>query len=535
MRSIVYRISKSCFITADMVRHIEGRITILCPTNKDEIHKKVGGQLIKTYMLCILSIIFLYMFADVSLYFTVVVIITLCAVVDSSMHNNLNKLEVQLLNEFLSFIENVKFKFQFDGMIEEALLDAVNEANYSISIHGQIIYDYLKESYAKDRCDYQDICPNHFFLTFYSLCESVIKYGDKKLKDGSLFIKSIGYLKEDINIYVLKQKAVENTFLGLPWICILPIYFLKPMEMWAVSNMPALSSYYNGTLGKMTVLLMAIMSFGMYKIVMNLKYPRGVQNIKKRWVVRLAKNEFIRKLMARYMNVFVGEMRELDKLLRTVVYPYNIVEFCVKRIIISVAVSIVVIVVSISTGMGWWSLVSGIITMLISYYSQVIFIRVKKNIMLMEREDEVIRFQGIILMLMYSDKITVEQILSQLERFAISFKRQIEEMSDKLSYKGSSVFKEMKNKCDFMPFNRIVDGFIACDDMYIYKAFEDVEMDRRYYIEKHKQEKLFFIEQRGAISKFLSFIPLCASILVNLIIPFVLEGMQQLNISNINV
>ena len=153
----------------------------------------------------------------------------------------------------------------------------------------------------------------------------------------------------------------------------------------------------------------------------------------------------------------------------------------------------------------------------------------------MEREDEVIRFQGIILMLMYSDKITVEQILGQLERFAITFKRQIEEMSDKLSYKGSAVFKEVKNKSDFMPFNRLIDGFIACDDMYIYKAFEDVEMDRRYYIEKHKQEKLFFIEQRGAIGKFLSFIPLCSAILINLIIPFVLEGMKQMNFSNMNL
>ena len=71
--------------------------------------------------------------------------------------------------------------------------------------------------------------------------------------------------------------------------------------------------------------------------------------------------------------------------------------------------------------------------------------------------------------------------------------------------------------------------------MYIHKAFEDVEMDRRYYIEKHKQENLFYIEQRGAISKFISFIPLCAVVLINLIIPFVLEGMQQLSISNMSL
>ena len=84
----------------------------------------------------------------------------------------------------------------------ELLLDAINEGNYQISIHGQLIYNYLRESYTKDRCDYQEVCPNHFFLTFYSLCESVMKYGDKKTKEGSLFIKNLSYLKEDINIYI---------------------------------------------------------------------------------------------------------------------------------------------------------------------------------------------------------------------------------------------------------------------------------------------------------------------------------------------
>lgn len=535
MRNIVYRISKSFFITSDMVRHIESKMMMLCPENKKEIQKKVGEQLIKTYVLCILSIVFLFKFADVSVYYSIVVAMTLYAVVDSSMHNSINKLEVELLSDFLSFIENVKFKFQFDGMIEEALLDAINDSNAGISVHGQIIYNHLKESYAKDRCDYQDVCPNHFFLTFYSLCESVVKYGDKKLKDGSLFIKSIGCLKEDISIYILKQKAIENAFMGLSWICILPIYFLKPMEIWAVSNMPELSAYYNGSLGKMSVVLLAVMSLGVYKIVMNLKYPKVGQGIKKRWVIKLSKQEFVKKCITGYMNVFVNEMRELDKLLRTIVYPYNIVEFCVMRIVMSVCIGILAFVMGVSVGIGSMSILLGFAGCVITYFGQVVNVRIKKNILLMEREDEVIRFQGIILMLMYSDKITVEQILNQLERFAISFKKQIEEMVDKLSYKGTAVFKEIKNKSDFLPFNRLIDGFIACDDMYIYKAFEDVEMDRRYYIEKHKQEKIFYIEQRGAISKFLSFVPLCSAILINLIIPFVMEGIQQLNLSNMNV
>ena len=133
-----------------------------------------------------------------------------------------------------------------------------------------------------------------------------------------------------------------------------------------------------------------------------------------------------------------------------------------------------------------------------------------------------------------ANKITVEQILEQLERFAVSFKKQIEEISDKLSYKGIMIFKEYRDKSDFLPFNRIIDGFIACDDMYIHKAFEDIEMDRRYYIDKHKQENAHTIEQRGAVAKFLSFIPMCAVIIIKLVVPFTIEGIREMAMSNIN-
>ena len=535
MQIIVYKLSKRFFLTKDIVRHIEGRISILYPSTRKAIQEKVGWQMLKIYFLSLLTAYLLFMFADVSLYFSIVVMATIYVITDSNIHKGLNKLEMQLLTEMLSFIENVKFKFQYDGMIEEALLDAINDSSYQMSVHGQLIYNYLRDSYTKDRCDYQEVCPNHFFLTFYSLCESVIKYGDKKLKDGSLFIKNISYLKEDINVYILKQKAVENTFMGLTWICIMPIYFLKPMEIWAVSNMPELKSYYEGNTGKIVVILLSLMSIGIYKIVVSLKYPKVYVSTKKSWIVKLSKKELVIKLVTKYMNSFMNEMKKLDKILRTIVYPYNIMEFCIKRIVSSFVFSLLSIVVALTLGVGMISLIIGLIVFLGIYYGQVAYIKFKKNIMLLEREDEIIRFQGIILMLMHADKITVEQILNQLERFAVVFRRQIEEMSDKLSYKGQIVFKEQKNKSDFLPFNRLIDGFIACDEMHIYKAFEDVEMDRRYYIEKHKQEKLFYIEQRGAISKFLSFIPLCAVVMINLIIPFVLEGMQQLNMSNMTL
>ena len=119
--------------------------TTLYPASKKAVRQKVGMQLIKMYISCAITVMFLLMFADMSVYYSVVVLATIYVIIDANIHKALDKLEFQLLNEMLSFIENVKFKFQFDGMIEEALLDAINEGNYQISIHGQLIYNYLRE------------------------------------------------------------------------------------------------------------------------------------------------------------------------------------------------------------------------------------------------------------------------------------------------------------------------------------------------------------------------------------------------------
>ena len=126
------------------------------------------------------------------------------------------------------------------------------------------------------------------------------------------------------------------------------------------------------------------------------------------------------------------------------------------------------------------------------------------------------------------DKVTIEQIISELERFAKVFKIILERISDRYTYKGNDVFVEAKLEANFRPFERLMDGFIACDNTYIYDAFDDLEKDRRYFLDRHKQENDRIIEDKTTIAKLLSFIPLCAVIIIKLIIPFVLYGMTSL-------
>ena len=535
MKNIIYKLCSRFFITSGIISRIEGRITILYPADRQSVIYKTVQELIKMVLLSGVMIMLLVYFSDIEPYVVLIIFATVYFVGNAFLHKQLERLETKLLENMLKFIEAVKFRFQFDGMLEEAILDAIGESDHVMAIHGQLIYDYLRESYMKENCDYQELSPNHFFLTFYSLCESVMKYGDKKDEKGSLFIKNLGYLKEDIHLELLKKKNVDNTFMGLGGICIVPILCIKPIDLWGKSNMPELAESYDGKTGTLITILLTVLSLVIYQLIMSLKYPATSYGQKKKWLLRLMKNKSIKNVITWYMNRNIKRMMKFDKLLKSVGYHYNIDEFCVNRFTSSLITAAITMVLAFTIGFGVISLLFAVAGYVFVYYGQLIMIRLKKQLMMMERESEIIRFQGIILMLMHADRITIDQILLQLERFANSFRQQIEEISDKLSYKGMAVFKEYKDKSDFLPFNRIIDGFIACDDMYIHKAFEDIETDRQYYIEKHKQDNSFYIEQRGAIGKFLSFIPICMVVIVKLIIPFVVEGMNQMSINGMQL
>ena len=528
MKRLVYKISKGFLLTSDLTRRIEGRMAILYPLEQDKLMDKVANELLRLYLIAMVTGGLLTVSASFSLYFSIVVCMTVYAIVNTSIYRSFDRLELQLLEQMLGFIEAVKFRFQFDGMLEEALMDAITESDDVMAVHGQLIYEHLKESYIRETSDYGEVSPHHFFLTFYSLCESVMKYGDKKDDKGSLFIKNLSYLKEDICSEVLKKQAVKGTFMGLGAICIIPVFCIKPIEIWAISNMPELIGAYEGVTGRVTTILLTLCSILVYKIVLSLRYPAQSTVYRRQWVKKVMSLSIVKHLNAGYMNRHLKSLKQTERMLKQIVYPYNIAEYCVKRFVSAVAVTLVVALVSLAVGCGIYFIPVAATAGVVYHVGYIWYIKVKRHLMAMEKEDEIIRFQGIILMLMHADRITVDQILMQMERFAVNFKMQIEEISDKLSYKGMSVFKEVKEQTEYLPFSRLLDGFIACDDMYICKAFEDVELDRKYYIEKHKQDNQLYIEQRGAVAKFISYIPLCAVAIVKLVIPFVVEGMRQM-------
>lgn len=540
MKNIVYRISKGNFITRNLVKKIEAKLNILYPSNKSSIVKRTDRYLCRLYISGILCFSMLWLFAEISLYYAVITGIVIYVIFQEKINDDFYKLEYKLLKELLKFVEDIKFKFQFDGMLEQAIIDAINDADFEMSVHGQKIYECLMEAYYHEKQEYIDISPNHFFLTFYSLCETVMLYGDKKGNDGSLFLKNLGYLKEEINIELLKRSKTNGNFIGLKAISIIPLFFIKPIEVWAKFNIPELASSYDGQLGIITTIVLGFISIFSYKVVNIMKYGSAKKS-PSLLIKRLAKNKYIDKFVRAYISFNIKSMSKVNELLEEIAYEYSIVEYTIYRFIVAMVtffISVVVFITVLDIDGGRLYGISFLLAMTLSiftYLLSVFVLKMKKQILLLEREEEIVRFQNIILMMMHMDKITIEQILSEMERFARVFKKILGMIMDKYTYKGKEVFIEAKESSGFRPFQRLMDGFVACDDTYIYQAFDDLEKDRRYFLDRHRQENERIVDDKTTIAKTISFLPLCAVISFKLIIPFIMQGLSSLGMTEFNI
>lgn len=532
MRNIVYKYSRKFFLTAELTKRIESRVSILYPSTRYSIINRTAEYLIRVYLIAAVMIAGFFVFADFSLYYTMICALVTYAVVHSKIYGDLDKLEMKLLLQLERFVSDVKFRFQFDGMLEEAIQDAINYADYEMSIQGEKILESLRSYYVKEKEEYSEISPDNFFLTFYSICLMTLRYGDKKIDGQSMFIKNLGYLKEDINIEYLKRRKINNQFMGLMALTILPVFAIKPVEKWALSNMPELWEAYYGIQGIIATIILMVFTIAVYKFIIVLKRVNHTEKYKSRFIEKLAENEAVSRLVMFYISHRKKQAEKINKLLREVVCSYNLAEFILIRWLHSAGYLGAGAVLLTSIGVKGIFLISALVLcFLAGYYTNFISIVIRKQILIMEREEEVVRFQTIILMIMHIDRMTIAEILQRIEGFAVLFKNQIYELSNELSYKGIDTFREAKGKTGFVPYEKMMDSFIACDTMPVYKAFEDVESDRRYYVDKHKQDNDEIINRKSLIARTIAFLPLCLVIIVKLIIPFVMQGITSLGTS----
>lgn len=165
---------------------------------------------------------------------------------------------------------------------------------------------------------------------------------------------------------------------------------------------------------------------------------------------------------------------------------------------------------------------------ILAYYIPFSLLRYNSTISKEAMEDEVNQFNALICMNMYVDGMTVKQILMELESFAVVFKQSIRVCINDFGAGDLDALNKLSETEPYEPFRRIVDNFIRCDDMPIYQAFHEVNVEADGYITKRKLANEKSRKKRVFRAYILAAVPFIALFAYGLV-PTLLSSLQEIN------
>lgn len=487
------------------------------------------------WSLCVGSIVCLITMQP-SLYTSAVVILFIVIAHYELVNGIISSMEIRLLKQFEKFLSDVRHSYYINRMVEESIADAMEYCGNEMKIHALKIFNILNcDNNDEDIIKYNDTIPNKYLRMFLAISATLIEYGDQEIEGQSLFLTNIKILKNDIHIQLLKLSDTKFRFSGLVFITVLPVFFLRTIKNWSISNLPELAEFYSGFHGILLAIGIYILTIIAYVMLNQLKEVRNLTPKDHFFLDKILSIPLIHSLLENYIVKKYGRILKLKELLKKSGEGIPIKQFILKRFLLgglAFMCSIVALVaIHIQSGSGYLRWIEVIIALILAYlaycfpYWMVLY---RRKIAQMNMEDEIIQFQSIIMMVMHMNRISVLNILEFMESFALIFKETIQDCINDYNSGDIKALEEMREKEVFEPFKRLVDNLIICDQIGIEKAFDEISTDHLYYQDKRKQENEMNLSKKVVLGKLIAYVPLMITIGFYLITPFIKESLRQL-------
>lgn len=531
----MYRKCNEFWLTRWYVDKISRAFEVLYPGEQLTIAKKTM-QTAFILWTCSLAAILLFSFNMPSLY-TIATGAFLIVIIHYEVVNGVIKsMEIRLLKQFEKFLSDIRHSYYVNHMVEESVADASEYCGYEMKIHATKLLDILtSEDVEEEIQKYNDTVPNKFIRLFMALCLTVIDYGDQVVNGESLFLNNIKTLKNDIHIELLKLSDTKFRFSGLVLIAVVPVFFLHSIKKWSLSNLPELESFYSGSKGTFLAVFIYVLTIISYIMLNELKEVQSVVPKEHYILSRLIEFPWINGSLNNYIEKHYGKILQVKEQLKKTGDNISAKQFLLKRILYGLITFLTSCIAFISlhiknhTGyLLWQEVLLSCLFAYLAYWLPYWLLLYRRKIMQMNMEDEVIQFQSIIMMLMNIDRMSVLSILELMESFAVIFRDSIQDCINDYNAGDMEALEDMKDKEAFEPFKRLVDNFLISDKIGIEKAFDEITSDHLYYQDKRKQENEINLSKKVVIGKLIAYVPIIVTIGLYLIVPFVMESLNQL-------
>jgi len=296
-----------------------------------------------------LSVFIFLLFFSRNFYFLVISVFSAYMLHNQVIKMLVEKLENKLLRQFEVFLGNVRHHYHEHGMIDEAIYDSIEDCDYEISLHANRMYEVLTSADIDEAIEqYNDTAPNKFMKTFIAMCCLVQRFGDKVADNKSVYLNNLNYLKQEINMELLRREKLGYLFRSLSVISVFPVFTLRPLEKWAVSNIPELKEYYDGTYGFIAVIVLFLLSFGAYQLIGRLQINAVYTPTDGTLFALLLKIPALRAFIESIIDKNHSRAVKYDRLLKKAGAKTSVNEFLVKRLIYAILTLILAVGICIN-------------------------------------------------------------------------------------------------------------------------------------------------------------------------------------------
>lgn len=317
-------LSQKFFITQKFYNLVARKVIVLCPADQISMRNLVGKILIKCYGWLIAAIgldIAVTILINFDLFYTLILAMFAYVMMRETVSSSTRRLTRQLREQSADALETLRHNFhECEGKVDAALEETVDDSGAIVAPHlnelSRILHKPSSEI-MEEVADYTARDNDAYMKMLLSICATVKEEGDTVIDNGkSLFVTSIGYLREKINAELLALKTVDYKFQSMVPMALIPLAAIKLLEFWFSRTFPQLSSYFEGMYATFSLFLSFIVVLAVYTMIDNLK---NIDNSRIRtesiWL-KIANISFIDDILVDVINHRYTHWLRIDSQLR---------------------------------------------------------------------------------------------------------------------------------------------------------------------------------------------------------------------------
>lgn len=337
----LYLIYKKIPIINRYLRKLRRRLEIINLEDEYLIRRQSADILTKALLIIIPATVAIILLTKNDLMLMSILLIFEAFLIESIMSGMVDKIDNKILKQQIDFFAEIRHAYHEYNMVEEAIYQVSQNDELEISRQGDRIYEILVSDEPEEELEkYYDIAPNPYLKEFAGLSYLTKEFGDREVEGGSLYLKNLNNITQEMQLEILKREKLDYVFQSLSFIAAAPILLIEPIKNWAVSSFSFTSQFYDGKGGLIIQVLLIIITFVCYMLVRKIKDNRinsGMGQSEKPWQAKIYNNMICKKVVDLFLpKNNTKEKRKIDELMKDAASKQKIEWLYVNRITLAI-------------------------------------------------------------------------------------------------------------------------------------------------------------------------------------------------------